>query len=274
MHSWALQPEQRDWCLLQVSRWILSADNNTALLCKIFHGWTAKPRSLHSNTHSETGVEARYKTLADIQSLIRKTFHNFKFIHVVVAKEGSVTVICYAPHYIMGTLVQMAKESKSMLLENSVSSQYRIHCCTRQYCWELVLHEKWEWYQCFISDQDTWPDTREHSTTAETNSTTAETNSTTRWVCWLDGVEKLTLMYNCRALPTLSNMYSGTHEDDEMSSVWDSECQQESCHRASTPVSEWVFWVERTWHLLFSHSKILHRCCVIVYWQNSSTNLQ
>ena len=62
------------------------------------------------------------KTLADIQSLIRKTFHSlFKFIHVVVAKEGSVTVICYAPHYIMGTLVQMAKESKSMLLENSVS---------------------------------------------------------------------------------------------------------------------------------------------------------
>ena len=62
------------------------------------------------------------KTLADIQSLIRKTFHSlFKFIHVVVVKEGSVTVICYAPHYIMGTLVQMAKKSKSMLLENSVS---------------------------------------------------------------------------------------------------------------------------------------------------------
>ena len=46
---------------------------------------------------------------------------SFKFIHVVVVKEGSVTVICYAPHYIMGTLVQMAKKSKSMLLENSVS---------------------------------------------------------------------------------------------------------------------------------------------------------
>ena len=62
------------------------------------------------------------KTLADIQSLIRKTFKSLSdLIHVVVVKEGSVTVICYAPHYIMGTLVQMAKESKSMLLENSVS---------------------------------------------------------------------------------------------------------------------------------------------------------
>ena len=62
------------------------------------------------------------KTLADIQSLIRKTFKSLSdHVHVVVIKEGSVTVICYAPHYIMGTLVQMAKESKSMLLENSVS---------------------------------------------------------------------------------------------------------------------------------------------------------
>ena len=62
------------------------------------------------------------KTLADIQSLIRKTFKSLSdHVHVVVVKEGSVTVICYAPHYIMGTLVQMAKESKSMLLDNSVS---------------------------------------------------------------------------------------------------------------------------------------------------------
>ena len=62
------------------------------------------------------------KTLVDIQSLIRKTFKSLSdHVHVVVVKEGSVTVICYAPHYIMGSLVQMAKESKSMLLENSVS---------------------------------------------------------------------------------------------------------------------------------------------------------
>ena len=62
------------------------------------------------------------KTLADIQSLIRKTFHSLSdLIHVVVISEGSVTVVCYAPHYIMGALVQMAEESKSMLLENGVS---------------------------------------------------------------------------------------------------------------------------------------------------------
>ena len=47
------------------------------------------------------------KTLADIQSLIRKTFKSLSdHVHVVVVKDGSVTVICYAPHYIMGTLVQ------------------------------------------------------------------------------------------------------------------------------------------------------------------------
>ena len=62
------------------------------------------------------------KTLADIQSLIRKTFHGLSdLIHVDVISEGSVTVVCYAPHYIMGALVQMAEESKSRLLKNSVS---------------------------------------------------------------------------------------------------------------------------------------------------------
>ena len=62
------------------------------------------------------------KTLADIQSLIRKTFHSLcDLIHVDVISEGSVTVVCYAPHYIMGALVQMAEENKSRLLKNSVS---------------------------------------------------------------------------------------------------------------------------------------------------------
>ena len=62
------------------------------------------------------------KTLADIQSLIRKTFHGLSdLIHVDVISEGSVIVVCYAPHYIMGALVKMAEENKSMLLENSVS---------------------------------------------------------------------------------------------------------------------------------------------------------
>ena len=62
------------------------------------------------------------KTLADIQSLIRKTFHGLShLIHVNVISEGSVTVVCYAPHYIMGALVKMAEENKSMLLENRVA---------------------------------------------------------------------------------------------------------------------------------------------------------
>ena len=62
------------------------------------------------------------KTLTDIQSLIRKTFHGLShLIHVDVISEGSVKVVCYAPHYIIGALVQMAEENKSRLLRNSVS---------------------------------------------------------------------------------------------------------------------------------------------------------
>ena len=62
------------------------------------------------------------KTLADIRSLLRKAFKGLSpLIHVDVIGEGSVTVVCYAPHYIMGALVKMAEENKSMLLENSVS---------------------------------------------------------------------------------------------------------------------------------------------------------
>ena len=61
------------------------------------------------------------KTLTDIRSLLRKAFKGLSpLIHVDVISECSVTVICYAPHYLMGTLVKMAEENKSMLLENSV----------------------------------------------------------------------------------------------------------------------------------------------------------
>ena len=62
------------------------------------------------------------KTLSDIRSLLRKAFKGLSpFIHVDVIGEGSVTVVCYAPHYLMGALVKMAEENKSMLLEDSVS---------------------------------------------------------------------------------------------------------------------------------------------------------
>ena len=62
------------------------------------------------------------KTLSDIRSLLRKAFKGLSpLIHVDVIGEGSVTIVCYAPHYLMGALVKMTKKNKSMLLENSVS---------------------------------------------------------------------------------------------------------------------------------------------------------
>ena len=62
------------------------------------------------------------KTLSDIRSLLRKAFKGLSpLIHVDVIGEGSVTVVCYAPHYLIGALVKMTKKNKSMLLENSVS---------------------------------------------------------------------------------------------------------------------------------------------------------
>ena len=62
------------------------------------------------------------KTLSDIRSLLRKAFQSLSpLIHVDVIGEGSVTIVCYAPHYLMGALVKMTEKNKSMLLENSVS---------------------------------------------------------------------------------------------------------------------------------------------------------
>ena len=91
------------------------------------------------------------KTLADIQSLIRKTFHSLSdLIHVVVISEGSVTVVCYAPHYIMGALVQMAEESRSMLLENGVfyiSIGYAVVLDSEKVrtSWDVVLYPVHVW---------------------------------------------------------------------------------------------------------------------------------
>ena len=62
------------------------------------------------------------KTLSDIRSLLEKAFQSLSpLIHVDVISEGSVTIVCYAPHYLMGALVKMTKKNKSMLLGNSVS---------------------------------------------------------------------------------------------------------------------------------------------------------
>ena len=62
------------------------------------------------------------KTLSDIRTLLEKAFQSLSsLIHVDVICKGSVTVVCYAPHYIMGALLKMARNNKSVLLENSVS---------------------------------------------------------------------------------------------------------------------------------------------------------
>ena len=62
------------------------------------------------------------KTLSDISTLLEKAFQSLSsLIHVDVICKGSVTVVCYAPHYIMGALLKMTKKNKSMLLENGVS---------------------------------------------------------------------------------------------------------------------------------------------------------
>ena len=62
------------------------------------------------------------KTLSDIQGIIRKTFKSLaSHIHVVVVGEGSVTVICYAPQYLMGALVRLAQENMKVLVEDGVT---------------------------------------------------------------------------------------------------------------------------------------------------------
>ena len=62
------------------------------------------------------------KTLSDIHTLLEKAFQSLSsLIHVDVICKGSITVVCYAPHYIMGALLKMTKKNKSVLLENSVS---------------------------------------------------------------------------------------------------------------------------------------------------------
>ena len=62
------------------------------------------------------------QTLGDIQVIIRKTFKSLaSHIHVVLVKEGSVTVICYAPQYLMGALVRLGWESREALVEYQVT---------------------------------------------------------------------------------------------------------------------------------------------------------
>ena len=66
--------------------------------------------------------EPNEKTLADIQSLLRKTFQSLATnIHIVVVGGGSLTVVCYAPQYLMGALVRLAQENMEVLVDSSVT---------------------------------------------------------------------------------------------------------------------------------------------------------
>ena len=62
------------------------------------------------------------KTLSNIQDTLRKTFMSLaSHIHIVVVGGGSVTVICYAPQYLMGALVRLAQENIKVLVESRVT---------------------------------------------------------------------------------------------------------------------------------------------------------
>ena len=61
------------------------------------------------------------KTLTDIQDTLNKTFKSLAcHIHIVVVRKGCVTVICYAPQYLMGALVRLAQENMKVLVESRV----------------------------------------------------------------------------------------------------------------------------------------------------------
>lgn len=61
------------------------------------------------------------KTLADIQGVLRKAFkHLTDNVHIVVVKEGSVTVICFATQHIIDHLVGVAQANEDSLVEDGV----------------------------------------------------------------------------------------------------------------------------------------------------------
>ena len=68
--------------------------------------------------------KADEKTLSDIQSVLRKAFHE----HVsqvrinVVTRGSSIIVICYAPLHLHEVLTQLVKQNEEVLLEEDVIS--------------------------------------------------------------------------------------------------------------------------------------------------------
>ena len=63
-------------------------------------------------------------TLSDIQSLLRKAFHdNARHVMVKVVNEGnSIIVICYAPLHLHEVLIRLVKDSEEDLRNNEVLS--------------------------------------------------------------------------------------------------------------------------------------------------------
>ena len=61
-------------------------------------------------------------TLTNIKGLLRKTFKTLASqTQVVCVRGGCVEVICYAPLYLMGALVKLARERRKMLVESKVT---------------------------------------------------------------------------------------------------------------------------------------------------------
>ena len=63
-------------------------------------------------------------TLSDIQSLLRKAFHdNARHVMVKVVNEGnSIIVICYAPNHLHEELIKLAKDNEEELRNEKVLS--------------------------------------------------------------------------------------------------------------------------------------------------------
>ena len=68
--------------------------------------------------------EADKKTVSDIQSVLRKAFHEHASqVKVkVVTDSSSVVVICYAPLHLHEVLTQLVKQNEEELLEEDVIS--------------------------------------------------------------------------------------------------------------------------------------------------------
>ena len=65
--------------------------------------------------------KAKEKTLKDVRDVLRKAFRDLTDrVQIVVIKDGSVVVVCWAPQYLMTELVRLAKSKLDQLREVGV----------------------------------------------------------------------------------------------------------------------------------------------------------